>query len=207
MNKKALLFVSLGTVFAVGVATVTLSGLNQLQKSNELKATGEYEKTNTKVNITSITNVQDMVGEPDYYTFSASGVSPKGATIYAQEYDADTMEGSWLYSDGGLESFDYTSGSYMLKMTYTASNYNAPSMYLYVLIHKKAELNLVDSYLLYDEDFNSAHIPTKENQKKAGTLYDNTKENYNVYEFKIEVTSYTVGGFVTVHRLHLEYLC
>ena len=41
MNKKALLFTSIATVFAVGVATVTLSGLNQIQKSNEIKATGD----------------------------------------------------------------------------------------------------------------------------------------------------------------------
>lgn len=43
MNKKALLFTSIGTVFAVGVATVTLSGVNQVTKITNAKENPYYQ--------------------------------------------------------------------------------------------------------------------------------------------------------------------
>lgn len=56
MNKKALLITSIAAVFAVGVGTITLSGLNQIQRANELRAaptTAEHTITLTASDIYS----------------------------------------------------------------------------------------------------------------------------------------------------------
>lgn len=211
MNKKALLITSIAAVFAVGVGTIAISGIEQIQKANEIKATGEYIKTNTKVDIEHISNVQGMTDWDDYYVFGGSGVSNKGATINVQEYDYATYGGSYIYSDDP-NSLDYNDENYLLKMTFTSNNYGAPMLHINVLIHEKAELINEESYLLYDEVFDAKYEKDSiHNQKLFYTDYDvvegESGDYYCSYYWEISFKDSRPGNSVNVKRVHLEYYC
>lgn len=139
MNKKALLFVSLGTVFAVGVTTVALSGLNQVQKINVTTAATGY----------SITFDYSSYVIDDGYTIALSSHTTK-YTDPSMVYDFDSVDAGTNYFSSGSADFANETDNYICKLVGTGKYTNSAYMNL-EFIFKEGPAHYTSGYAVFQK--------------------------------------------------------
>ena len=203
MNKKILLFTSIGIVFATGVAALSISGANQMNKLRAGDSTNDYTIVFTSE------HVQNVQKDTEYGWFTSFDlVYEKAIDMGANKYDLSSRPydggnyGTYVYGD--CDNVTFKQNSHILDIE---SAYYDQIYVLFRLI-KRANIVLSSSFIEYyvvtrDE---KGEIESKERNQVCFNVYDNTDPSYNEYQASLNLSD-SYGTEMYIKTVQLCFSC